>query len=70
MSERLATYSGGLSPVRGRGAPCTPGLKLPPSGGRTQEQLPKLGRRDAYPSVHRGKIRRRRQERASAGPTA
>jgi hypothetical protein len=47
MSERLATYSGGLSPVRGRGAPCTPGLKLPPSGGRTQEQLPKLRRRDA-----------------------
>src|SRR6266566_90727 len=26
------TCSGGLSPVRGREAPCTPGLKLPPSG--------------------------------------
>ena len=31
-SERLVTYSGGLSPVRGREASCTPGLKLPPSG--------------------------------------
>src|SRR5688572_3697666 len=29
-SERLAIYSGGLSPVRGREAPCTPGLNLPP----------------------------------------
>jgi hypothetical protein len=27
MSERLATGSGGLSPVRGREAPCTPGFK-------------------------------------------
>ena len=27
-SERLTTYSGGLSPVRGREAPCTPSLKL------------------------------------------
>jgi len=24
MSERLAIWSGGLSPVRGREAPCTP----------------------------------------------
>jgi hypothetical protein len=30
-SERLAAYSGGLGPARGREAPCTPGLKLPPS---------------------------------------
>jgi hypothetical protein len=28
MFERLTTWSGGLSPVRGREAPCTPGLKL------------------------------------------
>src|SRR6187549_2207922 len=31
--ELLWTYSGGLSPVRGREAPCTPDVKLPP---RTQ----------------------------------
>src|SRR6185436_5343567 len=31
-SERLMISSGGLSPVRGREAPCTPTVKLPPSG--------------------------------------
>src|SRR6476620_10132970 len=30
-SERLTNNSGGLSPVRGREAPCTPSANLPPS---------------------------------------
>ena len=32
MSERLVNYSGGLSPARGREAPCTLAEKVPPSG--------------------------------------
>ena len=37
-SERLAICSGGLSPVRGREAPRTPGLNLPPSGDADKKQ--------------------------------
>ena len=32
ISEHLAIYSGGLSPVRGREAPCTPAVKVPLRG--------------------------------------
>ena len=51
-SERLNNCSGGLGPARGREAPCTPGIRLPPSGRRTQDNVSRRAK------CYRGKHRR------------
>jgi hypothetical protein len=59
MSERLATCSGGLSPVRGREAPCTPGLKLSPSGDADKNSFRFIGPRNSRSALRHGRLKHR-----------